>query len=1729
MQARPIYGWVAVLTDSRNQIVDAVRSSQFLREEDIQSFDRSRLPDGRYRGDASDPIIIANAKALINVINSFEKFMPGLLENAASYGQAEGMFSKIYSGAWLVAGAAYQYKSIYEFIGDIRELIFYAKELKKTLVSLGGVNQEMLSIVAEIDNVIREQVGPIIQVVNQMQLSEDDQEDLRDDLSTIKIELEELIEPDSSEVVLEIEEEESLPIDIANRLAELKKSIEEVIGMKPDMNTGLYSIDETDNININRLKRVANAFENFRIALLKVDALMYRKEIYPFDIARSLGDAFLELQKIVDSGIYNELQNTSIDYLKGLISSMTQVIEPILLQAVNMMEMLDCKFGLNNKKSQEMRSQLDEICNNYNRFAQKIGVKLTHQYPYVLERITLIYNEALQVEDKIKQAKHAIKLVSEININERTPLHDLLKLQSAIRSVYTPRLYKYNRKLFYMIEEMTGIGKLKIDISLLEQKIKRNQNTKDDSKKLKELYGYLSHINAQMKLIESGGDHVDKAISYQDGKLVDHFIARSKRYIVNDSVRDDAKQHIHAYQEGLVRESYRLSTLADELVDNIPSSDFDSATNRLIELRQQVAKLDVLSLAFIPLKELATLKNQLTELPDDRVNEMIDLLSSVIDERSGVREERVKLEECRANIEKYNYQIDGVKIQLDNLNAEKLQLQTKHNKNDSQIIAVLERYRKALINCLEKTNDPDEMTIKNVASYLGIEVDEAKLLFNEGKTYWTGRAVFENPLVQKINSLIGQLTQRAEKEVVLSGELSRLQASLSSYQESERQITDELKRKEGLILDSDDFNDVQKYTWTVAGDFIAARRDALVAIRDLYMGPLAISQPVLNMVSTDLEGNTQDFSPAEIEIVRRLRADSAAVAKIKNAHAKMKEFASQIMSDHEAIQINDAEIDKLLNINVTDSLMLRFSKSTLNVMHHANSFMVAFEKRIAQYSSIENKIDYFYLLKDLLIEQKDMMRELIYSLSEMHRYGLQVKSVIPDRFSNLKQFLLPLIAQLQLMTQYSAGVLDVDTKKILNDLQALLEPTSNQNKLLPLDSDSKDGRKNQITILDPVISGMKRAIESKYSITLPDKKLKLKMAGKDEQLKSAIACLKSIRKIQSLMSVMANMSEGEDNLDRKIRLLGQLSLLYRLIKKIDMDFIKDLKSEIQQLLLSIHPYLVDFSINAELLELRAGLRNGILHRDIQELCVGFERVALKSGAVLDDYYPYYSTRSKRLKDEKTATVKERERVTTFSDLLRTIENDPNLLCKMSLNKLVVLHNGLQKLGISDATPLLDGVNLAIAERTGLFYIDQRTAQDKASLNKTSTEMVQVERDKLTCLIQLDVLSIRIERFTSIQKILSSNQPLREEDLLWLHANVENFKKKAFNEFCRLITSDDKGIIIREIDTQVRRARDQIRHLEQRQGDCEHRIAQLTAEAHKLNEVINTYSGYSLDVNNQIDRIACEASDKEVDIRISLKDFQVEEGAYPVSNVKFNAGNVSAVIEFAEKYQESLLARVKKIESIVEKYEQQASEVNERLKKDQILYLTALEKKVNLSSGRLTTLISSQSSVNIDTPSGLLTLCLNSLDANMKSKYTTLLNPSDVDEQKFAATLASTASKKTGPLGRFFRRILSIQSIDDDLFYLAKHFKKPKNINAYNTEMATLIKDAKKPTNEELLTQAGSTTLIGGAVGLGSSSNPELDTQPAHKQAVVLAPCEPQVSPVPTKSEVPPPRSSMSLK
>jgi len=348
----------------------------------------------------------------------------------------------------------------------------------------------------------------------------------------------------------------------------------------------------------------------------------------------------------------------TIDLTKLLTSEMQTILKdlldaarPMLIDCSTILEHINLQAGIS--KDNLIYKEFEIISKNYNSIAKQINAKEISEDEYINAKLTSKKNELSNIEEKYADLNQAKKIVEEFKLTKKSMPYEIGVFRDAVEILikHTPIAKNLLEETNYLINSITGMNKLKLDIYTQEQMLLSNK-AKDEP---------VDNIILNLK------------------KLYKTYNVLQKRI---DRILTNPSESPSSYQGDYL-------ILINEFKECENSSSFENK------------KINTLNDVEFILNSYDVLKDKLnTSIKDDKLK--LNILEEKEEEKFSI-----KISNRRASIAKIKLDKDPAKYSLKENNDDLIARIEKETTGD--LLPAIQSARKSLINISEKYLDKSQL------------------------------------------------------------------------------------------------------------------------------------------------------------------------------------------------------------------------------------------------------------------------------------------------------------------------------------------------------------------------------------------------------------------------------------------------------------------------------------------------------------------------------------------------------------------------------------------------------------------------------------------------------------------------------------------------------------------------------------------------------------------------------------------------------------------------------------------------------------------------------------------------------------------------------------------------------------------------------------------------------------------------------------------------------------
>lgn len=1672
-----IHSYEAVLSRQCEQIAETIQKGSMFDEATIEAFNRSRQPNGTYRRDPNDLLLISNAKSLINILHSLATITPTLLQPFMDYMQADGVLNSGFKLAKLAFGAGTNVSNIKTLVNDIWYMEYYLRQLKSVMVTLPPLDKSFLPIFTTLNKTLNESVEPFLKQIQLLRSSEIETKDEEENIDLAAEALSEVLISENQAVSApenDFSLKPNIVLSICDQLDVIKGKIDQLIqphGIEPAPETGLYPNISSDNDVINNLVNAANAVTRFKIALKNVDLMVNRHEFHVFDVLKEMGHAIQALEEIkFDTGPNAQsLLETFSQLLKG--------INPLLIEMTRWLEIAECRLGLRNEALQE---KFRNICESYHILTTSVGVSLPQKYPYWDTRLAVRQQEFKRKQDEYIDLNLIKNKIKDFHMNENTSLHELLELKKDIKKINTPGIYSYQSKINQLIDLKTGTKDLAKDIASLEdQVIKTEGKDKEIIEQLNKLYGFQHILKEKIANAENAG--AGDMFFYNKNKilLVENESAPiEKPLLIDPKLSTSSIEEIDILIAKTFSEQNRLSGLVaeaeDEVIKRLRFNEKDSSY-ALLELKNKVESVQPATLYTMSLSELGKLTQEIQKSNLDKTSDYENILLVVMRDRSGLTDltqQEQKLQEKMTNLSQKLASTKEINDELAKITKE---------------INIISLYKKSVEDDPNKTFS--ENTVTKIAEHLGIteqNVKDALTSYQASNKTWLGwskNALTGHPLVNLMNQ---KLTTLQSISKTLNADLDELDQEGISREHNETNAELETNRKQQhdiqIKLDTlENLDDIalKEYKGNLLSTWKNARDNILQEIREkvLVNMPRSRSNAMVAQSTRTITITPEKTSAALVtqkenaeQLLKRLEDEKKGgltLALQSTRDTILTKLVALPYFNHQQIdQFNKSKLSNgMYSIEVKDPLIIKNIKSFLNILSRFEFLSTEVQKQLgyliyqpgmATYiGSVSGLATIKGLAKDFQIE----LRDLIFYLNELKSTFDIFSNVVeqPSAFTKLYDLANPVLQKYRDWSSMpGVSMLGIDLTKQVNSALIKLNTLAE-----PITPDVSE-RKKQITFnpLEKSIIALTTYLKEEKGIEHEPNKLYKIEENNDDDLNAVLILTNILLELQRGARGMVDVSKSHTFKGGKNVLLS-LSQIYNQVKKLNNSQIPKLKLVAKDIIHDVHPLLVQIAVGVELSEAK-GIKFNMfghnLNAEIHNLCKQFESMTTGYDNIyFDSRYPYI--------DEKITVMEQdiKQQNEALANLIALKAKIPDITAdtdidfgEETVSSLVKMKfTALDNLRPTTIAKFYDGINKLIEEKTGVVHLEADIANIKSDLQNLENQIVQKEKQLVTAEIKIQEMEKQKNTILKLQSDMTNKNPISINEINDFYLLYGKKLSVSFEQFCNMMFSSQNDVINKFVQSELTAIQQQLKNEQNESIQIKSELSELKKSFEIKQKELDAREKTSIDLHHRIDELQKKPdTDREFMYDVDTKKIVEKDHAYTSHLVSVDM----EMIKVLNQSIDYLDSKTKKQSANIEKVKQdRKSEIKKELDIHKEKF-KVLEKKLSLTTGLLsklaqvddshTLLQMSRRANNLNSFQGLLKVMVAECsDRNAAKIYSAFLNQSN-EPKDIAKSIRNEASKYSGPIGRWIRNLFGVSSASDTFYAIGKEFSKEKNLNAH---------------------------------------------------------------------------------
>lgn len=552
----------AVLIRQREALARALHNKQFFDEKTLLNLDRSRGADGKYQVSTSDPVMLSNVKAILNLMSDVANVIPAL-SNVFDYSQTEGWIATTIGLSRLAYQANANYRDFSVLYTDYQALLLQIEQTQHLLSTIPSIEFDINDFLKNMKLEFTETIQPIINAFQGMPgvtISTDSQ------VTTV-------IKTKKTDAII-------------TALTQAEDNIERI----------KYALDEMSiQANRNQLAdHYLETIDTIKLSLTAVNSAIAKTKssvsgdkIYSVAIISDLGNAFKALQSIN----YDHLSSEAQSDIKTFLLSTVMPLQPVISQIVVANNIAESRLGLNGSITSDLVKQ---FALQFESVVTKLdgSQTLISRYPYHEEVLIANRNELARL-GKLKEDYSSIKyrlLADSKKIKDpTTSVAELQLIKNSLENVHKMETRTLITSIENLIAEKTGLTTLNADIVKLEGNIlKQPDQIHKEMAQLQELYvkrdDILIHIDLDRGNQISGLYPEIQIDNQKVKKHIDQQLIQSQ--IIEKTIGDLDASILRISNETAILKQRTKDTENSVMITKDPT------LNELFELEKQVINLD---------------------------------------------------------------------------------------------------------------------------------------------------------------------------------------------------------------------------------------------------------------------------------------------------------------------------------------------------------------------------------------------------------------------------------------------------------------------------------------------------------------------------------------------------------------------------------------------------------------------------------------------------------------------------------------------------------------------------------------------------------------------------------------------------------------------------------------------------------------------------------------------------------------------------------------------------------------------------------------------------------------------------------------------------------------------------------------------------------------------------------------------------------------------------------
>src|SRR3990167_442220 len=590
------YSWEAMLADKRNKLITLLENSKLYDTDVMNALHASRLEDGTYSINVSDPNLINCIKSLIKVMHSLENLVPALLEPLTHYIQSQGFFNSGRTLINLAANSINNRGEIYEFNKNFSLFKSYLNKVRSEVDNKLLLSSNLFPILNQINTITGDTMTSLFNQAKSFQ--------------SLPFYQEERIIVDEIEFEPVQQDNENLSPTIRNICTDLVSLETQLADLSNKTKEESY---------IKNLRQAKEAISQLKIALIHSNRTLNQNKLHIFETLSHIGLTIKAINAINIPELKKSMSNDILETIKMLSDKIEQHIAHIIFQ----IDTLECKSNL--KENSLQFDLLKKLIDSHDQINKSLNITSSYKNSYWIERLKARYQQLELTIAEIQELRAIKTLIDNTLIHDETTLSELLTIKNKIKLIDTPKIHVYKTKIEDLISIKSGMKDLVSEIKKIEDEVRNSHGENDEPlDQLSSLYVLKRQLEDKITELENNNHQGDFYYDTKSKTIIDGHAA----LLHITSLRIDSETHgmlMSAIEDGLVHSKAmciqlekRIANAENNIIDQ---AKFDGilveALDSTVELLDKIKNQSPLIFYSMPLIELYTLSQKIKFLDND--------------------------------------------------------------------------------------------------------------------------------------------------------------------------------------------------------------------------------------------------------------------------------------------------------------------------------------------------------------------------------------------------------------------------------------------------------------------------------------------------------------------------------------------------------------------------------------------------------------------------------------------------------------------------------------------------------------------------------------------------------------------------------------------------------------------------------------------------------------------------------------------------------------------------------------------------------------------------------------------------------------------------------------------------------------------------------------------------------------------------------------------------------